>query len=459
MTMLADLPRDFRYAARSLLRTPGFTVVAVAVLALGIGATSSIFSLVSAMWLKPLPFADVERVVTIWIDGSAGGGPARSELTPGLLRGLARARAVVRGNGARRSRDRQSDRRRWRARAADRRALDAEPICDDRVGADRRSHVPAGRRRQRGRRRHRRFLAAPFGRRPRSGRPHDHARRFAARGRGRRAAGLSFSKLPVQRERRVHCDGLLTGGPRTTRELQLVARREAARRGVSRCRPGGAARNQRRDQRGGAEHDQRYPGARAAARDACAQCRPERPRRQSHAVRAARRRGARAAHRVRERRELDARAGDGSAEGARDPQGPRRRAWPRAAAAPDGERSSGGHERALGIGVGRCVLRLSEAFAAGHSACQRRARARLARACVDGRHRARDRAAVRCRARVRGGATRLRHSVWPLRRRAGQESAAAAHDARRRGDRVDGRACSRAPVCCCAATRPCSPST
>ena len=82
MSVLADLPRDFRYAARSLLRTPGFTVVAVAVLALGIGATSAIFSLVSAMWLKPLPFADVERVVTIWIDGSAGGGPARSELTP-----------------------------------------------------------------------------------------------------------------------------------------------------------------------------------------------------------------------------------------------------------------------------------------------------------------------------------------------------------------------------------------
>jgi hypothetical protein len=82
MTMLADLPRDFRYAVRSLLRTPGFTVVAVAVLALGIGATSAIFSLVSAMWLKPLPFADVERVVTIWIDGSAGGGPARGELTP-----------------------------------------------------------------------------------------------------------------------------------------------------------------------------------------------------------------------------------------------------------------------------------------------------------------------------------------------------------------------------------------
>ena len=83
MTMLADLPRDFRYAARSLARTPGFTVVAVAVLALGIGATSAIFSLVSAVWLKPLPFADEERLVSLWVDLSAVGGPARVEVTPG----------------------------------------------------------------------------------------------------------------------------------------------------------------------------------------------------------------------------------------------------------------------------------------------------------------------------------------------------------------------------------------
>ena len=82
MTMVADLPRDFRYAARSLARTPSFTVVAVAVLALGIGATSAILSLVSAVWLKPLPFADEERVVSLWIDRSLNGRP-RIEITPG----------------------------------------------------------------------------------------------------------------------------------------------------------------------------------------------------------------------------------------------------------------------------------------------------------------------------------------------------------------------------------------
>ena len=79
MTMLADLPRDFRYAVCSLARTPGFTVVAVAVLALGIGATSAIFSLVSAVWLKPLPFADEDRIVSLQMDNSAGG----VEVTPG----------------------------------------------------------------------------------------------------------------------------------------------------------------------------------------------------------------------------------------------------------------------------------------------------------------------------------------------------------------------------------------
>jgi predicted permease len=83
MQLLADLARDFRYSARALARTPGFTVVAVAVLALGIGATSAIFSLVSAVWLKPLPFADAERIVSIWVDLTATGGPATVNIAPG----------------------------------------------------------------------------------------------------------------------------------------------------------------------------------------------------------------------------------------------------------------------------------------------------------------------------------------------------------------------------------------
>jgi putative ABC transport system permease protein len=74
LTLDADIVHDVRHGVRMLWKSPGFTIAAVFILAVGIGSTVAVVTLLDTLMFKPLPYGDAERVMTLWQRRASGAG-------------------------------------------------------------------------------------------------------------------------------------------------------------------------------------------------------------------------------------------------------------------------------------------------------------------------------------------------------------------------------------------------
>jgi len=88
--------QDLRFGLRGILKSPGYSLVVILTLTLGIGANTAIFSVVDAVLLKPLPYPDAERLV--WL-GESHGKVEGISVTWGKLSGLEKVQSHLRGHG------------------------------------------------------------------------------------------------------------------------------------------------------------------------------------------------------------------------------------------------------------------------------------------------------------------------------------------------------------------------
>ena len=362
--------QDLKHGARLLLRSPGFSVVAIAALAIGIGANTAIFSVINTLLLQPLPYRDADRLAIVWEHNTVRDrksnvvGPANfihwREMNQ-VVRGPRRGHHYLQRHG---------DRER-RARRAPGAVNLGRALPDPRRSTRRRPRLHRGR--ERPERPCRSSSAIVCGGADSAPTRRSSSEPFVSQGTpytvvGVMPPGFSFLDKNVD----VWLPIGFTAQSRTPRGRSLMV--------VGRLRPGISvrARAARHDAGVGAA-DADVPGLQHrldVARRAAARAADRR--RAAGAPRARRRRRLRAAHRVRERREPAAGAGDGAASGARRPRRARRRT--RAAHPPAARRKRGP------IAARRGLRAAARVVGAGVAA-RRGRRAAAHPASRDGRHR------------------------------------------------------------------------